>query len=121
MKNRLKVIQDEFESDDERGALTDFLVLIESEDEADKAVKEAQATLNHKVLTRYATLVEAQIKTLVVEDKWFASIRVAIEGEVQRLAQQLAGRVKELEERYARPLAGVGQEVEEFREKVKGT
>ena len=40
----------------------------------------------------------------MVEDKWSAGIRTAIDHEVQRLAQQLAGRVQELEERYARPL-----------------
>ena len=33
-------------------------------------------------------------KTLVVEDKWFASIHAAIDGEVQRLTQALAERVK---------------------------
>ena len=37
----------------------------------------------------------------MVEDKWLAGLRAAIDGEVQRLTQQLAGRVKELEERYA--------------------
>ena len=81
--------------------------MIEAEAKAAKAVKEAQARLDEQVLARYAALTEAEIKTLVVEDKWFTSIRGAIEGEVQRLTQQLAGRVKELEERYARP-AGVG-------------
>ena len=73
-----------------------------------KAVKEAQARLDEQVLARYGVLTEAEIKTLAVEDKWFASIRGAIEGEVQRLTQQLAGRVKELEERYASSAAGVG-------------
>ena len=104
VKNRLKIIQDELESDDERGALTDCLDLIEAEDEAGKAVNKAQDALDQKVLARYATLTDNQIKILVVEDKWFTSIRLAIEGEVQRLTQQLAGRVKVLKERYERPL-----------------
>ena len=120
VKDRLKAIQDELQSDDERGALTGCLTLIEAEDEAGKAVKQAQATLDQKVLDRYATLTEVQIKTLVVENKWFTSIRIAIEGEVQRLTQQLTGRVKVLEERYAHPLPEVEQEVEEFGAKVEG-
>ncbi len=119
VKDRLKAIQDELESDDERGALTDCLTLIEAEDEAGKAVKEAQTSLDQKVLDRYATLTEVQIKTLVVENKWFASIRIAIEGEVQRLTQQLAGRVKELEERYARPLPELERKVQAFSGKVE--
>ena len=120
VKNRLKIIQGEEESDEERGSLTRCLALIETESKASKAVTEAKALLDQKVLARYATLTETQIKTLVVEDKWFASIRAALEGEVQRLTQQLAGRVKVLEERYARPLPELEREMEEFGEKVEG-
>ena len=115
---RLKAIQGELESDDERGALTDCLALLEAADRAGKAVKQAQATLDQKVLARYAMLTEAQIKTLVVEDKWFASIRVAIEDEVQRLTQQLAWRVKVLEERYVKPLSELEREVKQSSENV---
>ena len=70
------------------------------------------------MLDHYAALTEAEIKTLVVEDKWIASIRAALDSEVQRLAQQLAGRIKELEERYASPPPK--REVEEFGMKVEG-
>jgi type I restriction enzyme M protein len=55
----------------------------------------------------------------VVEDKWFPSIRATIEGEVEWLTQQLATRVKELEERYARPLPQIEQDVEAFSDKVE--
>ena len=72
------------------------------------------------MLARYATLTETEIKTLVVEDKWLATLGEAIEGELQRLTQQLAGRAKELEERYARPLPDLEQEVEAFGAKVEG-
>ena len=122
VKGRLKTIQDddELESDEEREALTRCLALIDAESKAGKAIKEAQAALDQRVLSSYATLTEAEIKTLVVEDKWFASIRSAVEGEVQRLTQQLAGRVKELEERYARPLPELEHEVEELSARVEG-
>ena len=36
------------------------------------------------------------------------------------MTQQLAGRVKELEERYAQPLPELEREVEEFGVKVEG-
>ena len=120
VKDRLKAIQGEPESGDERDALRRCLALIEAESQAAKAVKEAQAALDEQVLARYAKLSEAEIKTLVIEDKWFADLQAAIEGEVQRLTQQLAGRVKELEERYARPLPELEREVEAFSEKVEG-
>ena len=72
------------------------------------------------MLAKYAKLTEAEIKTLAVDDKWFASIESAIEGEVQRLTQRLADRVKELEERYAQPLPELEREVEAFGQKVEG-
>ena len=120
VKERLKAIQDEPESDEERDILSHCLELIEAESEASKAVKEAQAALDGRVLARYAKLTEAEIKLLVVDDKWFTGLRTAIEGEVQRLTQQLAGRVKELDERYARPLPELEREVEAFSAKVEG-
>jgi type I restriction enzyme M protein len=92
--------------------------MIDAEAAAAKAVKEAQAALDEKVLAHYGKLTEAEIKTLVVEDKWLASLRAAIDGEVQRVTQQLAGRVKELEERYARPLPELERAVEALSAKV---
>ena len=119
VKQRLKTIRGEPENDEERAILTRCLTLIEAESKAGKAVKEAQAAMDRAVLARYATLTEAEIKTLVVEDKWCAGIRAAIDDEVQRLTQRLARRVQELEERYARPLPALEHEVEVFSAKVE--
>ena len=120
VKDRLKTVADQPESGEERDALTRCLTLMDAEAETSKAVKDARAALDEQVLARYATLTEAEVKTLVIEDKWFASIRDAVEGEVQRLTQGLAGRVKELEERYARPLPELERDVESFGKKVEG-
>jgi type I restriction enzyme M protein len=118
--DRLKAIDGEGESDEEREALERCLALIDAESVTAKAVKEARAALDEKVLARYAKLTEAEIKALVVQDKWLISLRSAIEGEVQRVTQRLAGRVKELEERYARPLPELEREVEALSAKVEG-
>ena len=120
VKKRLKAIGNDTESGEERDALTRCLTLMDAEAETSKAVKDARAALDEQVLARYATLTEVEVKTLVIEDKWFASIRDAVEGEVQRLTQGLAGRVKELEERYARPLPELERDVESFGKKVEG-
>ena len=120
VKARLKAIRREAENDEEQDILKRCLILIESESKVGKAVKEAQADLDRAVLARYAVLTEAEIRTLVVEDKWRDSIRTAIDGELQRLTQRLAGRVQELEERYARPLPALEHEVEAFSARVEG-
>ncbi len=120
VKDRLKAIKEEPESDEERDALKRCLELIEAESAAAKAVKEAQVDLDAKVLAKYPNLTEAEIKTLTVDDKWSASMHAAIEGEVQQVTQQLASRVKELEERYTNPLPTLEWEVDLLSTKVDG-
>ncbi|MDT8397452.1 MAG: class I SAM-dependent DNA methyltransferase [Pseudomonadales bacterium] len=120
VNGRLKEIGDDPEFSEEQKALEHCLGLLETEALAKMAVKTLQEKLDKQVLDKYPKLTEAEIKTLVVEDKWFAAIESAIDGEVQRLTQQLAGRVKELEERYAQPLPVLEREVEVFNEKVEG-
>ena len=120
IRDRLKLIAEGNEPDggEERKALTRCLELIEAETQAAKAVKEAQTELDQRVLARYAMLTEDEIKELVIEDKWFASIEAEIKVEVQRLTQLLAGRVEELEERYSQPLPMLEVEVATLSKKV---
>ena len=117
---RLKAVRDEPESGDEQKALKRCLALLEAEADAAKATKQAQAALDESLLDRYAALTEAEIKTLTVEEKWFASIRQAVEDEVQRLTLGLVRRIKELDERYAKPLPELEREAEAFGGKVAG-
>ena len=119
VKDRIREIGKDPEFADEREALTRCMALIDAESGAGKAVKDARSALDEKVLARYTPLTEGDVKTLVVEDKWLASIRAGIDGEVQRLTQRLAVRLKELDERYARPLPEVEREVGVFAAKVE--
>ncbi len=116
---RLKALRYEPEGDEERTVLQRCRDLMAVEAKATKSVKSAQSVLDEQALARYGVLAEAEIKAVVVEDKWFADIRAAIEGEVERLTQRLAGRVQELEERYARPLPELEQDVEAYSAKVE--
>ena len=125
VKERLKALTPDLimrgetqDNDDEQNALEQCLSLLDAKSKSEKAVKDAQLALDEQVLAHYATLTETEIKALVVENKWFASIQSAIGGEVQRLTQALAARVQELEERYAQPLPDLVQEVEAFSAKV---
>ena len=112
------VTRHETQNDDERDALKHYLFLLDVKSKADKAVKDAQLTLDAEVLAHYATLTEVEIKTLVVENKWIARVQSAIVSEVQRLTQALAERVQELEERYAQSLLVLEEEVERYRARV---
>ena len=118
---RLKSLSkdDDPESCEERRVLNKCLQLLDGENKASKAVKEAKAVLDRKVLERYATLTESEIKTLAIEDKWLADIRTEVIGEVQALAQHLAGRVTVLDERYAQPLPELARVTDQLGTKVE--
>lgn len=117
---RLKALKGEPEADDEIGALKQCKKLMDAEASAKTTVKDAQTELDQAVLARYGELTEDEIKRLAVDDKWLADIRAAVESEVERITNQLAERVRELEERYAEPLPAIEREVEELTARVAG-
>jgi type I restriction enzyme M protein len=45
-----------------------------------------------------------EVKELIVDDKWLATLQANIVAEIERVTQQMANRVKLLEERYSTPL-----------------
>lgn len=97
---------------DEIEALNNTKQLFEAEGANKKEVKEAQEALDKQVFEQYSKLTEAEIKTLIVDDKWLATLQANIIAEIERVTQQLANRVKTLEERYAEPLPALAQSVE---------
>ncbi|MBT1073960.1 type I restriction-modification system subunit M [Geobacter grbiciae] len=118
VKDRLKAIRHDREADDERQLLTDYLELIEEEAAAGKKVKEARKALDARVAAKYATLTEAEVKALVVDGKWLATLAADVQTELDRVSQALAGRIRELAERYATPLPRLTVEVEELSARV---
>ena len=101
---RLKEIEGDKEAKDETAVLNDWLKLSSDEADLKKRLKEAEAALDAKAYAKYLTLSEAEIKTLVVDDKWLAALDRDIHGEMDRVSQQLTQRVKELAERYETPM-----------------
>jgi len=111
IRDRLKAIKDDPDTGDERKLLDAYLTLLEKESEAGKKVKEATRALEAKVAAKYNKLTEAEIKTLVVDDKWLATLAAAVQTELDRVSQALTGRIRELAERYATPLPKLTGEV----------
>ncbi len=91
---------------------------MQQETAARKKLKDAQKALDAKVTAKYGQLTEAEIKTLVVEDKWLAALAASVQGELDRVSQALTGRIKELAERYATPLPKQVEEVEQLSARV---
>lgn len=113
---RLKLATDK----EEKAVLKKAKQLFEDEAARKKSLKEHQEILDLAVFKHYHKLNEAEIKTLIVEDKWQATLQTNIQAEIERVTQQLANRVKELEERYAEPLPAISESVEALSDKVAG-
>ena len=103
---------------DELKALKAVKKLIETEAANKKTVKDAQEALDQQVFDQYPQLSLEDIKTLIVEDKWLATLQASIVAEIERITQQLANRIKTLEERYSTPMPALVDNVAELSDKV---
>jgi type I restriction enzyme M protein len=120
LNKRIKEIKGDSEYEDELKVLEQYLDLIEKESALKKDIKVAEESLDKELLKKYNSLNEEEIKVLVVDDKWMTTLRNAVKGEMERISQKLAGRIKELAERYESPLPKLTKEVEDLRKKVEG-
>jgi type I restriction enzyme M protein len=96
---------------DETQALQQLIKLYTDEAAAKKAVKDAHTALDLATLKKYGDLTEPEIKQLVLDDKWHATVRSRISGEVDSLALGLVTRIQELGERYADTVGDLEAEV----------
>jgi type I restriction enzyme M protein len=120
LKARLKEIGKDPEFADERKALEDYAALLDKQTDAKGRLKAAHEDLEGKLDAKYPKLTEDEIKTLVVDDKWLATIAAAVQGELDRVSQTLTGRIRELAERYATPLPKLTDEVGALSARVDG-
>lgn len=83
-----------------------------------KLIKELKYNLLSALMVKYADLSEDDIKRLVIEKKWLASLAVRLDGEMQRISQELTSKVTELAERYAQTLPEIDAEIADLEAKV---
>jgi len=112
VKARLKAIKEDPESKEELDLLGVYIERSEQKSELDKKIKEAIKIFDKKVVEKYATLTVDEIKTLVIDDKWLASIEALTTSELDRISQVLTSRISSLAERYERTLPELEQEVQ---------
>ena len=99
-------------------ALKQASTLFNAEATTKKVVKEAQEALDLSVYNQYPKLTIDDITTLIVNDKWLATLQANIVSEIERVTQQMANRVKQLEERYSTPLPTLSKSVDDLSDKV---
>jgi type I restriction enzyme M protein len=115
---RLKEIKSDKEAKDEAAVLSDWLALNQEEFTLKRCLKEVETALDSKIRAKYPRLTEFEIQTLVVDNKWLATLDASICEEMDRLSQELTRRVKELAERYETPLPQAAARVTELEARV---
>jgi len=115
---RQKELKGDKDAKEELAVLKQWLQLSAEEADLKKAIREAEAALDQLAYQKYPQLSEAEIQTLVVDDKWLTTLSQAIQGELDRVSQTLTGRIRLLAQRYAAPLPQIVDEVEELAAKV---
>ena len=118
VQKRVKEIKDDPEFIDEQEILGTYLELLDQESDAGKKISLAQKNLSTNLNAKYPNLSEKELKQLVVEDKWLATLQIDIESEAEKISQSLTERVKELTERYIDPLPKLEENLNLLSEKV---
>jgi len=95
-----------------------YLKLLEQDTKINADLKVVLKALENKVIAKYPTLTETEIKTVVTDHKWMHTIATAITTEMERVSQALTQRIKELTDRYDNPMPQLKNEVETLEEKV---
>ena len=115
---RLKVARQEASDPDEIAALEHVVALFQMESKAKKAARQAQAALDLATLEQYGRLSESEIKALVLDDKWKATVSRRIDGALTSRVLDLVARLRDLGERYGETVGDLEATVEELSSRV---
>lgn len=84
--------------------INDAIKLTDAIKDTKAAAKAARVALDEAVVKHYPRLTLEDAKALLIDDKWLAAIRATVDGELDRVAQRLTARSRQLTERYDRNL-----------------
>lgn len=115
---RIKELKGDSDIEEEMEVLNKYLELLVDQTKTNKQIKDAEKELDNKLYAKYLELTIDEIKTLVVDDKWMHSIEARISGEIDQISRALAGRIKELAERYETPLPDIDFDLTNLENKV---
>ncbi|MFL0122654.1 type I restriction-modification system subunit M [Tenacibaculum maritimum] len=81
-----------------------LLKLFNKEASLKKEVKVMATDLDALCLAQYGKLTEEEVRELVVDKKWLASLQATLQTEMDAISQRLTSRIQELAERYEHTL-----------------
>ena len=81
-------------------------------------IKQAEEDLDVLLCAKYGALTETEVKSLVVDDKWIATLKSSVESELNRVSQTLTTRIRVLADRYVASLPSLTNEVDSISARV---
>jgi type I restriction enzyme M protein len=115
---RLKEAKREGSDPDEIKALQHLIDLYIEEAAAKRAAKDGQAAIDLSTLKKYADRSETDVRALVLEDKWHATITTRVVGELTALMLALVARIQQLGEGYDETLEDLEAEMAKLDSRV---
>ena len=118
VKGAIKNATQEGTSDTDVKILKQWLSLSVEKEALSKDLKLKRSKLTEAVVAKYAELSEEEIKRLVVEKKWLATIVGACEALMQSVTHRIATEVTALVERYENTMSELHQDVANYEHEV---
>jgi type I restriction enzyme M protein len=119
IKKHLKTLNKKADAE-EIAVLEKYLSLKEDISETKRVLKVLKYELLVKLTEKYPKLTTEEIKQLVIEKKWFASLFLRLDSEMQRISQNLNTSIISLTERYAETLPQIDASIANLESRVNG-
>lgn len=117
--NLKKFIKELDKEEEETLALAQSMMdLFDKEAQLKKDIKAQDKELDKRTLAQFQQLTEAEVRELLIHDKWLSTLQNSIQTEIDAISQRLTARIKELAGRYAHTLTELDAEVKEMEAKV---
>jgi type I restriction enzyme M protein len=117
IKKRIQELDNKKDSQ-EIAALEKYLSLKEQIYLIKKEIKSLNERLCNKLIEKYKSLTEIDIKRLVIDKKWFSSLSTSLNGEMQTISQNLTASIIALSQRYKQTLSEIDNEIADIEKKV---
>lgn len=119
VNSRINEVKGDSEFNDELSILNNWNYKSKAIATLKKQVKEQDEELDKAVLEYYPKLTEAEVRKIVVHNKWLKSLEMMIAEANQAVLQNLTKRLKVLAERYEITLPQLQQQTDEIKNKVE--
>ena len=97
-----------------------YLELCGKKKEVSKALAAQVEALTEKVQKKYDAFTAEEIRDLVINDKWLQELKSRSEAENKRVCESISSQVSVLNERYAKPLPKINEDIAKLSGEVDG-